>query len=96
MTGEFQLASFGPTEFKTLLILLGSGLALSHGGPLSGVTAAIDRWRVEGLTLGFAGLIAFGTVQLVIQLIRAIHEVNTSGGPADTSEWETVRQPSVK
>lgn len=85
LIGEFSLAAIGPTEFKTLLA--GGSLALS---------AATAGWLPIGdptplLTAGFTGLVAFGIIQLMVQLVRAVREVNAKGKPADTTEWVTVR-----
>lgn len=85
LMGEFALAPIGPTEFKALLV--GVSLALS---------AAAARWLpiddpATLLTTGFTGLVAFGIIQLAVQLVRAVREVNAKGKPADTTEWVTVR-----
>ncbi|MCC7423880.1 MAG: CDP-alcohol phosphatidyltransferase family protein [Planctomycetaceae bacterium] len=85
LVGEFTLAPVGPTEFKTLLVA--GSLALS---------AAMAGWFPTGnpapfLATGFTGLVAFGIIQLVVQLVRAVCEVNAKGKPADTTEWITVR-----
>jgi phosphatidylglycerophosphate synthase len=85
LIGEFALAPIGPTEFKTFLV--GVSLALS---------AAAHGWLpiddpASMLTTGFTGMVAFGIAQLVVQLVRAVHEVNAKGKPADTTEWVTVR-----
>jgi phosphatidylglycerophosphate synthase len=80
ITGEFTLAAFGPTEFKTLLALFGAFLFVnSLFGSLSG-TAMIG---------GFLKILAvIGVLQLLVGLRNAVHQVNRSGAKPDTSEWE--------
>lgn len=77
MIGEFTLATFGPTEFKTLLIVYGCVQALLRSGQVA-------WWFL-------LALLAFGGVQLLVNLIKAVREVNEKGAPPDTSEWETTR-----
>ncbi len=83
MIGEFTLARFGPTEFKTLLVLFGLLMAGASGGwwlsPELGPPLAF--WFV--LVLFVAGL-----AQLKWSLWKAIHAVNADGAPPDTTEWE--------
>ncbi len=83
MIGEFTLARFGPTEFKTLLVLFGLLMAGVSGGwwlsPELGSRLAF--WFV--LVLFVAGL-----AQLKWSLWKAIRAVNASGAPPDTTEWE--------
>ena len=70
MTGEFTLSRFGPTEFKTLLVLFGTAMALVGRGIVPGVKAP---------TLAFwflAVLVAIGVVQLLIGLVQAVSDVN--------------------
>ena len=80
ITGEFTLAAFGPTEFKTLLALFGAFLFVnSLFGSLS-ETAMIG---------GFLKILAvIGVLQLLLGLRNAVHQVNRSGAKPDTSEWE--------
>ena len=80
ITGEFTLAAFGPTEFKTLLALFGAFLFVnSLQGSLTG-TAMIG---------GFLKILAvIGVLQLLVGLRNAVHQVNRSGAKPDTSEWE--------
>ena len=81
MIGEFALASFGPTEFKTLLVVYGLCLAVMNGHPLA-----------SRIALGFyIILIAVGIIQLVVSLVQAVRQVNAHGQPADTTEWVTTR-----
>ena len=79
MIGEFTLARFGPTEFKTLLVLFGLLMAVTTGDSLSRQRLAF--WFV--LVLFVAGL-----AQLKWSLWKAIRAVNASGAPPDTTEWE--------
>lgn len=86
MTGEFTLASFGPTEFKAMLACLGFALTACYVFPAGWVSP-------RQLALGaFVSAIVFGVAQLIYQLVLAVREVNACGSPVDTSEWETVRQ----
>ncbi len=81
MVGEFTLASFGPTEFKSLLVIYGLFQMVWQflpDPPFPSTTPAI--WFI-GI------LLAVGIVQLVYQLIQAVIEVNHDGTPPDTSEW---------
>jgi archaetidylinositol phosphate synthase len=84
MIGEFTLARFGPTEFKTLLVAFALLLAVLVPTVWSdcGCAVASARWFV--ILMSAAGLL-----QLVVMLIRSVREVNTQGTPpADTTEWE--------
>lgn len=83
LTGEFTLAAFGPTEFKTLLA--GLGLVLTGAG--TGLLGSLNASTVCVVALG--ALAALGVVLLPIQLIQSVREVNRSGEKPDTSEWET-------
>jgi phosphatidylglycerophosphate synthase len=82
MIGEFTLATFGPTEFKTLLVLYGlvSSAVVYTGSDWS----RMARWI-------FVVMLAIGLVQLVVNLARSIRQVNAHGSPADTSDWQTTR-----
>jgi phosphatidylglycerophosphate synthase len=85
MIGEFTLARFGPTEFKTLLVLFGLMQAGLVGGAAGDATtpARIAFWFVAAMT-------AAGFVQLNLSLWRAVREVNAHGtAPPDMTEWET-------
>jgi archaetidylinositol phosphate synthase len=82
MIGEFTLASFGPTEFKAILIVYGFAMA-AH--------VVVDPWYISAteVALWFLRiLIVVGVVQLVANLIKAVREVNRDGAPPDTTEWE--------
>jgi phosphatidylglycerophosphate synthase len=82
LVGEFTLAKFGPTEFKTLLSLIGFATAcLFIPLPLS---LAPSRF----LLLAYVSLIVVGLVQLPIQLAQSVREVNQKGAKPDTSEWQ--------
>ncbi len=93
MVGEFTLARFGPTEFKTLIVLFGLSMSVIVGGLVS--TPVVSTPEVH--TPELAPQIAFwfvlllfvaGLVQLKLSLWRAVQEVNAKGQPADTTEWE--------
>ena len=83
MTGEFTLARYGPTEFKTLLILFGLFMAGTTGG-----------WWLEPESAGSLAfwfvLIMFvtGLLSLARNLWHGIRAVNQAGAPPDTTEWE--------
>jgi phosphatidylglycerophosphate synthase len=81
LVGEFTLARFGPTEFKTLLFLFGVTLA---------IVFLLDPGRTGTVAFGgMIGLIVVGVFQVPYQLIRGIKEVNRDGSEPDTSEWVT-------
>ena len=83
MIGEFTLARFGPTEFKTLLIAVGIYLAATVTGEPNSEAAAART------VCGFMLLMFIaGVVQLLISLRRAVREVNAQGHTVDTTEWE--------
>lgn len=85
MSGTFELATFGPTEFKSLLILFGVSLTVIVGGTeLSNARAA--SWALVFLS----ALLVVGVIQLVSGLYRTVREVNALP-PADTEEWELAR-----
>ncbi|TWU46090.1 CDP-alcohol phosphatidyltransferase [Rubripirellula tenax] len=87
LTGEFTLASFGPTEFKALLVGLGALMAA--------VMATIGAAMATGVSLvALSALCGLGLFLLPIQLIQSIREVNRCGSEPDTSEWETTRAAS--
>lgn len=83
IVGEFTLARFGPTEFKTLLVLFGLSMSCIAAGLLD---TAVDS---EQLTYWFM-LVMFvtGLLQLGLSLRSAVREVNAQGPPADTTEWK--------
>ncbi|WP_404310453.1 CDP-alcohol phosphatidyltransferase family protein [Neorhodopirellula lusitana] len=83
MTGEFTLATFGPTEFKTALAI--SGLVLSLGTTtMLGATfaATFAFW-------GYAVMLVAGIAMLLHQLAISVKEVNQSNAHIDTQEWIT-------
>lgn len=81
LTGEFTLAKFGPTEFKTLLAAFALFQTIWLQIPQAPISAST-------VALGFIGtLLAVGIVQLIDNLIKAIQEVNRHGSPPDTTEW---------
>lgn len=86
MIGEFTLASFGPTEFKTILVLYGIGLALLP-----------PAWRASGLAeqvarIGLWTMLVVGVAQLVVNLIGAVREVNACSAKVDDAPWVTRNQ----
>jgi archaetidylinositol phosphate synthase len=85
LLGEFTLSHFGPTEFKSLLAIFGM--------VLSAVTFAQQGLAQHVALIGMTTLIGVGLIQLPIQLVRAVKEVNRSGGEPDTSEWITDCAP---
>ena len=83
MVGEFTLSRFGPTEFKTLLVLFALLAAGTTGG----------WWLRPELASQLAFrfvlvLFVVGAVQLMWNLWKAIRTVNAVGAPPDTTEWE--------
>jgi archaetidylinositol phosphate synthase len=86
MVGEFTLARFGPTEFKSLLVAFGLVQAALVTMPSTGAGAAalapqVALWFISALVIA-------GAVQLVLSLWRAVQEVNALGAaPVDTTEW---------
>ena len=82
LIGEFTLSKFGPTEFKTVLTVIGLTTAGLH---------LATRWSVtpgQFLLAVFIGLIGVGLIQLPIQLVQSVREVNQKGAAPDTSEWQ--------
>lgn len=84
LIGEFSLARFGPTEFKTILVVYGLSIAaVSYG--LFGADPELPR-RVA---LGFlAFMVTVGVIQLIVNLVNSIRQVNAEGTPPDTSAWQ--------
>ncbi len=80
LIGEFTLATFGPTEFKTLLITYGLVMAGSQSN--NPEIASQIAWYF------FVALLVFGVLQLLVNLVIAVREVNEKGAEPDTSEWE--------
>jgi phosphatidylglycerophosphate synthase len=83
MIGEFTLARFGPTEFKTLLVLFGLLQAALVGGVAQepATPGQVAFWFISVMTTA-------GFLQLNLSLWRAVSEVNAeSAEPADTTEW---------
>ncbi len=79
ITGKFELASFGPTEFKTLLVLWG----LSHVVICVSATA----WLLSVALTGYCLLLLIGGVQLVTVVVCGVLEVNRNTTKIDTTEW---------
>jgi hypothetical protein len=96
MTGEFTLASFGPTEFKAILIVY--GLVLSAivilGGGGTGLDASVPLARRIAYWF-YVIMLVVGVAQLVMNLVLAVRDVNRQGHAADTTEWEVARVRSV-
>lgn len=80
MVDEFTLASFGPTEFKTLLTVVGIVLSVMT---LRGMTTAASQL----LFWFFAILLTVGIVQLIIGLYQAVVEVNQTEA-TDKADWD--------
>ena len=83
MIGEFTLAQFGPTEFKSLLILF--GLAMS--GAMAGVWLSPELASQVAFWFLVVMFVA-GVIQLIVSLWLAVQEVNAEGEPPDNTEWE--------
>ena len=86
LIGEFTLATVGPTEFKTLLVIYGLVMAGSQSNGNSALASQI-AWYF------FSGLLIFGVLQLIVNLVLAVREVNEKGAEPDTSEWENRSTP---
>jgi phosphatidylglycerophosphate synthase len=85
LIGEFTLASFGPTEFKTLLMCYGLLLSALTKNLITGIDApTIAFWW-------FVILLGIGILQLMVNLVTAVRDVNRHGDAPDTDEWETTR-----
>lgn len=83
MTGEFTLATFGPTEFKAALAA--SGLLLSVG-----TTSWVGATFAMPLAVyGYAAMVAVGIAMLIHQLATAVNEVNQCDAKVDTAPWVT-------
>ena len=83
MIGEFTLARFGPTEFKTLLILFGLAQAwlVGSGARMFGSPPTVALWFLAAMTVA-------GVAQLLRSLWRAVRDVNDAGAAKpDTTEW---------
>jgi phosphatidylglycerophosphate synthase len=83
LTGEFSLATFGPTEFKALLVA--SGIVLAS------LNMFAPRFALMTCFVGLALLTLFGLILLPCQVIQSVKEVNRSGHQPDASEWNTTR-----
>ena len=80
MIGVFAVSSFGPTEFKSLLVLYAMAMAGMVGGVLPGNPE-------QASLIFFIGLLAIGVLQLIINLWLSVLEVNRDGEAPDTTEW---------
>lgn len=85
MIGEFTIASFGPTEFKTLLVIFGVGMSILHVTASPELCVSVAFWFL-------AILLAVGVVQLLVNLVLAVRQVNQSGNTPDTTEWIVTRK----
>lgn len=84
IVGEFTLARFGPTEFKTILALYGLVMAALSSGLFGNDPAIAER-----VALGFLSfMLVVGVLQLIVNLIRSVRQVNAAGAPPDTTAWE--------
>ncbi|MEZ6117575.1 MAG: CDP-alcohol phosphatidyltransferase family protein [Pirellulaceae bacterium] len=83
LTGEFTLASFGPTEFKAILVVVGAALSI--------LTMLSAEFTTATALFAYWTLLTIGCVQLITGLWRAVHDVNRSSVPADVSEWQVGR-----
>ena len=86
MIGVFAVAAFGPTEFKTLLVLYGFA-----------ISAIVLQWAPGDASqvalVSLASLLVVGVLQLVVNLWKAVVEVNRDGEAPDTTEWITRDNP---
>lgn len=89
MIGEFTLARFGPTEFKSLLMTFGlAQAAIVASRPLATPGVAGNALASQVALWFMAALVVAGAVQLIHSLWRSVHEVNSLGAaPADTTDW---------
>jgi len=90
MTGEFTLATFGPTEFKTALAA--SGLLLS----IATTTWLGPAFALPLAVYGYSFMVLAGIGMLIHQLVTAVIEVNRCGAEIDTAPWITRSQASSK
>jgi archaetidylinositol phosphate synthase len=84
LMGEFTLARFGPTEYKAMLTAYGlviAALSAQMFGTSEGLPVIAAR-----CLLGF--LLVWGVIQLIVNLIKAIVEVNAHGAEPDTTPWQ--------
>jgi len=81
--GEFTLSQFGPTEFKSLLVLFGIFIMSVRGG---GWYSGLDSPQIAFWFL--VALFVVGVVQLPWSLWRAVVEVNQEGSAPDNTEWQ--------
>gem|GEM_PF-951202 len=79
ITGTFELQRFGPTEFKTLLVVHGLVMCLLPAE----ARANLAFWS-------FLVLVVVGVVQLKVNLVRGVFKVNRHGAAPDTGEWDVT------
>ena len=92
LMGEFTLARFGPTEFKTVLV--GFGLLLAALAIAAQRHVDLPFTATQVALLVYGTLIVVGLVQLPVNLIRAVKDVNRSEQKPDESEWINPRSSS--
>jgi phosphatidylglycerophosphate synthase len=80
MIGKFTLARFGPTEFKTILILYGLALAGLGFSPYVSLVPTVALYFTCTLSV-------IGVTQLIVNLFKAVREVNAHGAAPDTTPW---------
>jgi archaetidylinositol phosphate synthase len=88
MIGEFTLNSFGPTEFKTLLVVF--GVTQAALGSWTTATPVEATRLVSQTTWWFVvAMVTAGIAQLVVSLVKSVRDVNATGAaPPDTTEWK--------
>jgi archaetidylinositol phosphate synthase len=88
MIGEFTLNRFGPTEFKTLLVVF--GVTQAALGTVAAVTPVDAARLISQTTWWFVvAMVTAGIVQLIVSLVKAVSDVNAAGtAPPDTTEWK--------
>jgi len=85
LIGSFELARFGPTEFKAMLTVYGLAMAVFVAATDA---AALSFSGFQIARCFFLMMLVIGAIQLPWNLYKAIRDVNRSGAKPDTSEWE--------
>ncbi|MEZ5943269.1 MAG: CDP-alcohol phosphatidyltransferase family protein [Planctomycetaceae bacterium] len=84
ITGKFELATFGPTEFKMMLVAWG----ISH--------SVMQYFYVDLLPtiaiVGYSVLLIVGVIQLLSGLVLGVREVNACSVQVDQEEWVVTRE----
>jgi archaetidylinositol phosphate synthase len=88
LIGVFTLNRFGPTEFKTLLVVF--GVTQAALGTVAAVTPVDAARLISQTTWWFVvAMVTAGIVQLIVSLVKAVSDVNAAGtAPPDTTEWK--------